>query len=103
VNSRYWSRRYALRGEGWSQYREALALALDSPDHWSAVNEAFQTIGTLELQASRQRSDDPLSRPPLDDFGRGHAERGVEVVGAAIRTLEPLARGRAHEEPIDGE
>jgi hypothetical protein len=80
-----------------------LAISLGSPDDWLRIRDAFQVIRTLELQAGRQRSEDPQSRPHLGDFGRRRAEAGLETVRRAIVVLEPLAQGRATEEALEHE
>lgn len=97
-NGKYWSQRYGLRDDSWREYREAIALSLNTPAEWSAVDDGFRAIRTLELQAGHRRSENPQSRPPLSDFGRERAVDGLKGIRNAIAVLEPLAGKRAVEE-----
>jgi hypothetical protein len=97
-NGKYWSQRYALRDASWHEYREAIALSLNNPVEWSAVDDGFRAIDTLELQAGHRRSANPQSRPTLSAFGRERAVEGLEQIRHALAVLEPLAGKRAAEE-----
>lgn len=101
-NGKYWSVRYRLRADSWEKYREEIAESLDV-EQWSCVHDAFRTVATLELNAGRRRSDNPLSQPALNDFGRARAENGLVRIRAAQAVLEPVARRRSRTEPIEEE
>jgi hypothetical protein len=95
-NGKYWSERYAPREEPWVEYREAIAASLDNADAWADVRDGFRAVRTIELQASKRRSDEK-SRSEVSRWGRTQLEFGVARIRRAIEVLGPIAKDRARE------
>ena len=93
---KYWSARYGLKEDAWLQYREQIAVALDSAADWSRVRDGFRSLRTLELQASKRRTDDK-SKVEVSEWGMKELRYGLRRIQTAISTLQPLAKDRPRE------